>query len=325
MKTIYNKTLYVLFALATLTACAQNNNSKSVDNDKQEMVTKGNPDIRMEKPSNPMMSEADLNNEVQSKAAEAVDQASTAIIEEAAEAIENTYVAIKAINDNDKKKALEAMEKATGKLELLVARNPNVALLPIDATAETRDLVADLKTIKALKKVAEEAIEDDYLQVAREAIGDLVSEMEISTISVPLATYPDALKAAAVLLEANKMDEAKLALHAALNTLVIEKEIIPLPILKAEVMIAAAQTEDAKDEDKKKEVLSLLENAEYQLIMAEELGYGKRDKEYKELNKAINNLKKSVKENGDSQGLFSKLKTKLKNFKNRTSTKSSNQ
>jgi hypothetical protein len=325
MKTIYNKTLYVLFALATLTACAQNNNSKSVDNDKQEMVTKGNPDIRMEKPSNPMMSEADLNNEVQSKAAEAVDQASTAIIEEAAEAIENTYVAIKAINDNDKKKALEAMEKATGKLELLVARNPNVALLPIDATAETRDLVADLKTIKALKKVAEEAIEDDYLQVAREAIGDLVSEMEISTISVPLATYPDALKAAAVLLEANKMDEAKLALHAALNTLVIEKEIIPLPILKAEVMIAAAQTEDAKDEDKKKEVLSLLENAEYQLIMAEELGYGKRDKAYKELNKAINNLKKSVKENGDSQGLFSKLKTKLKNFKNRTSTKSSNQ
>jgi hypothetical protein len=325
MKTIYNKTLYVLFALATLTACAQNNNSKSVDNDKQEMVTKGNPDIRMEKPSNPMMSEADLNNEVQSKAAEAVDQASTAIIEEAAEAIENTYVAIKAINDNDKKKALEAMEKATGKLELLVARNPNVALLPIDATAETRDLVADLKTIKALKKVAEEAIEDDYLQVAREAIGDLVSEMEISTISVPLATYPDALKAAAVLLEANKMDEAKLALHAALNTLVIEKEIIPLPILKAEVMIAAAQTEDAKDEDKKKEVLSLLENAEYQLIMAEELGYGKRDKEYKELNKAINDLKKSVKENGDSQGLFSKLKTKLKNFKNRTSTKSSNQ
>jgi hypothetical protein len=325
MKTIYNKTLYVLFALATLTACAQNNNSKSVDNDKQEMVTKGNPDIRMEKPSNPMMSEADLNNEVQSKAAEAVDQASTAIIEEAAEAIENTYVAIKAINDNDKKKALEAMEKATGKLELLVARNPNVALLPIDATAETRDLVADLKTIKALKKVAEEAIEDDYLQVAREAIGDLVSEMEISTISVPLATYPDALKAAAVLLEANKMDEAKLALHAALNTLVIEKEIIPLPILKAEVMIAAAQTEDAKDEDKKKEVLSLLENAEYQLIMAEELGYGKRDKAYKELNKAINDLKKSVKENGDSQGLFSKLKTKLKNFKNRTSTKSSNQ
>ena len=107
--------------------------------------------------------------------------------------------------------------------------------------------------------------------------------------------------------------------------MVIEKEIIPLPILRAEVMIAAAQTEDAKDEDKKKAVLNLLENAEYQLIMAEELGYGKRDKEYKELNKAIKEIKDSVKKDGDSQGLFDKLKNKLKKFKNRTSTKTSNQ
>ncbi|WP_286815128.1 YfdX family protein, partial [Maribacter sp. UBA849] len=146
----------------------------------------------------------------------------------------------------------------------------------------------------------------------------------ITTMSVPLATYPTAMKAAAILLDADKMDEAKVALYTALNTLVIETEVIPLPILRAEVMIAAAMTEDAKDEDKKKEVLNLLDNAEYQLIMAEELGYGKRDKEYKELNKSIKEIKKSVKEDGDSQGLFSKLKNKLKNFKNRTSSKSSN-
>ena len=89
-------------------------------------------------------------------------------------------------------------------------------------------------------------------------------------------------------------------------------------------MIAAAQSEDAKDEDKKKEVLNLLENAEYQLIMAEELGYGKRDKEYKELNSSIKELMKSVEADGDSQGLFDKLKNKLRNFKNRTSQKSTN-
>ena len=59
------------------------------------------------------------------------------------------------------------------------------------------------------------------------------------------------MKAAAILLDADKMDEAKVALYTALNTLVIETEVIPLPILRAEVMIAAAMTEDAKDEDKK--------------------------------------------------------------------------
>ena len=323
MKTIYTKSIYVLFALVTLTACAQEK-SKTDDKEKQGTEMTNSEDVRMEKPDSLEMTKEELANEVQSKAVEAVDEASEAIIDEAVIAIEQTSAAIKAINDKDKKTAMEAMEKVTGKLELLVARNPNVAFLPVEVTTTTSDLITDLKTIKRLKKVAEEAIEDDYLQVAREAIADLESQVEITTVSVPLATYPAAMKAAAVLLDADKMDEAKVALYTALNTLVIETEVIPLPILRAEVMIAAAMTEDAKDEDKKKEVLNLLDNAEYQLIMAEELGYGKRDKEYKELNKSIKEIKKSVKEDGDSQGLFSKLKNKLKNFKNRTSSKSSN-
>merc|ERR1712000_542851 len=213
--------------------------SKIADKEKQETVAKDNDKVRMEKPDSPEMSKENLSKEVQRKAVEAVDEASTAIIDEAVMAIEQTSAAIKAINDKDKKKAMEAMEKVTGKLELLVARNPNVALLPVEVTTTTSDLIPDLKTIKVLKKVAEEAIEDDYLQVAREAIADLESEVEISTVSVPLATYPTAMKAAAILLDANKMDEAKVALYIALNTLVIETEVIPLPILRAEVMIAA--------------------------------------------------------------------------------------
>ena len=51
--------------------------------------------------------------------------------------------------------------------------------------------------------------------------------------------------------------------------------------------------------------------------MAEELGYGDRDREYKELNKTIKELKKSVKDDGDSQALFEKFKTKLADFKKR--------
>mgnify|MGYP003671356142 FL=1 len=324
MKTIYRNSIYLLLTLATMTSCAQDK-SKKGNKDNQETVAIGNDEVRMEKPESMDMSKEDLDNEVQGKAVEAVDEASTGIIEEAVMAIEHTKEAIKALNEKDKKKALGAMEKATGKLELLVARDPKVALLPVEVATVTHDLIADLKMIKAHKKIAEKAIDDDYLQVARHAIADMASEVEISTVSIPLATYPEAMKVAAVLLDADKMEEAKVALFTALNTMVIEKEIIPLPILRAEVMIAAAQTEDAKDEDKKKAVLNLLENAEYQLIMAEELGYGKRDKEYKELNKAIKEIKDSVKKDGDSQGLFDKLKNKLKKFKNRTSTKTSNQ
>tara|TARA_Y100001935_G_scaffold205632_1_gene174571 strand:+ start:234 stop:1178 length:945 start_codon:yes stop_codon:yes gene_type:complete len=309
-------------ALITLTSCAQDKSNDKGSNETNASVD--NDEVRMEKPETLDMSKEDLDSGVQGKAVEEVDEASSAIIEEAAMAVQHTYEAIKAINDKDKKAALEALEKATGKLELLVAREPSMALLPVEVATETRDFIADLKVIKKQKKMAEKAIEDDYLQVARRALADMASEVEISTVSVPLATFPDAMKVAAVLLDEDKMEEAKIALYTALNTLVIEKEIIPLPILRAEVMIAAAQSEDAKDEDKKKEVLNLLENAEYQLIMAEELGYGKRDKEYKELNSSIKELMKSVEADGDSQGLFDKLKNKLRNFKNRTSQKSTN-
>ncbi|MBC31228.1 MAG: hypothetical protein CMH48_10320 [Muricauda sp.] len=322
MKTILRNSVYMLMALITLTSCAQDKSNDKGSNETNASVD--NDEVRMEKPETLDMSKEDLDSGVQGKAVEEVDEASSAIIEEAAMAVQHTYEAIKAINDKDKKAALEALEKATGKLELLVAREPSMALLPVEVATETRDFIADLKVIKKQKKMAEKAIEDDYLQVARRALADMASEVEISTVSVPLATFPDAMKVAAVLLDEDKMEEAKIALYTALNTLVIEKEIIPLPILRAEVMIAAAQSEDAKDEDKKKEVLNLLENAEYQLIMAEELGYGKRDKEYKELNSSIKELMKSVEADGDSQGLFDKLKNKLRNFKNRTSQKSTN-
>ncbi|AKA34152.1 YfdX family protein [Flagellimonas lutaonensis] len=322
MKTILRNSVYMLMAVITLTSCAQDKSNDKGSNETNASVD--NDEVRIEKPETLDMSKEDLDSGVQGKAVEEVDEASSAIIEEAAMAVQHTYEAIKAINDKDKKAALEALEKATGKLELLVAREPSMALLPVEVATETRDFIADLKVIKKQKKMAEKAIEDDYLQVARRALADMASEVEISTVSVPLATFPDAMKVAAVLLDEDKMEEAKIALYTALNTLVIEKEIIPLPILRAEVMIAAAQSEDAKDEDKKKEVLNLLENAEYQLIMAEELGYGKRDKEYKELNSSIKELMKSVEADGDSQGLFDKLKNKLRNFKNRTSQKSTN-
>ena len=67
------------------------------------------------------------------------------------------------------------------------------------------------------------------MQQARALLSGLASESELQVTNLPLATYPAAIKAVAPLIDAGKKDEAKAALQLALNTLVVERFITPLP------------------------------------------------------------------------------------------------
>lgn len=308
---ILNKILYSFLAIFLLTSCGDKSQNKS----EEESVAQTE-EIRMKKPVELGMNAGSLAGKVQEQAIGAVESLNDQKVTEASEALAQVYVALDALEAKNTKGALAALEKSTGKLNILLARKPDLALVPIDVSVKTVDLVADLETIRNIKRAAIQALKEDYFQVMRDELAKLASELQITKVELPLATFPEAMKSAAALIDKGKTDEAKVVLYTALNTLVISEERIPLPILRAQALIAQAITDDAS-KDKKKKVLALLDNAEYQLIMAEELGYGDRDREYKELNKAIKELKKSVKDDGDSQALFEKFKTKLADFKKR--------
>ena len=143
------------------------------------------------------------------------------------------------------------------------------------------------------------------------------SEVIINTYLIPTATYPQAIRDAIILLEDNKKDEAKALLLHVLNTIVVEKDVLPLPVLKAEQMIIEASTVDATNHDHVDKVINLLNNADYQLTLAEEMGYGKKDKEFKEIEDSIRELKKSVNKKEDSAVKFDSLKSKIKKFQER--------
>lgn len=308
---ILNKILYSFLAIFLLTSCGDKSQNKS----EEESVAQTE-EIRMKKPVELGMNAGSLAGKVQEQAIGAVESLNDQKVTEASEALAQVYVALDALEAKNTKGALAALEKSTGKLNILLARKPDLALVPIDVSVKTVDLVADLETIRNIKRAAIQALKEDYFQVMRDELAKLASELQITKVELPLATFPEAMKSAAALIDKGKTDEAKVVLYTALNTLVVSEERIPLPILRAQALIAQAITDDAS-KDKKKKVLALLDNAEYQLIMAEELGYGDRDREYKELNKAIKELKKSVKDDGDSQALFEKFKTKLADFKKR--------
>ena len=65
----------------------------------------------------------------------------------------------------------------------------------------------------------------------------------------------------------------------------------------------------------------LLDNATYELTFAETLGYGKKDKEFKELHDAIKQIGKVIVDtsNTDEKGLLKNLRAKLDKFKERIS------
>jgi len=149
-------------------------------------------------------------------------------------------------------------------------------------------------------------------------LNTLQSEINIIVVSIPLATYPDALKLAAKYLHENKLEEAALILDTALNTLVEERIIIPIPIIKAEGLIKAASVIAQQD---KEQALKHLEQAKKELALAEMLGYVSRsDTTYKMLREAIEEIEEEIKGKNKPAKLFEELLKKIKEFKEKAIT-----
>jgi DNA gyrase/topoisomerase IV subunit A len=97
----------------------------------------------------------------------------------------------------------------------------------------------------------------------------------------------------------------------ALETLVIEKIVIPLPILRAEQSIIRANEIANSKEPKKEELKELLAYAKEQLELGEALGYGKIEIDYKDLYEEISKLEELLEGEESTKDIFKTLKEKL--------------
>ena len=236
------------------------------------------------------------------------------ILKDAKAAMDETAKALQALDEKNSAEALAALERATGKLELILARDPSLALAPVDVEVVTYDLLASLDTVKAMVKEAEDLLEDGEVQQARPLVANLASEIQLRTTSIPLATYPDAIKAVTPLIDDGKLDEAKAALQAAINTLVVTTDdVLPLPKLRAEELLVSAEAlaENGERTEQDNETLAtLLSEARYQLKMAEALGYGTK-KSYKPLYEQLDQIEAKTEGGKGGKGWFDKIKGQL--------------
>ncbi len=258
-----------------------------------------------------------VNASLSQAAGKKVDEKRKEIIAEAVTALKETFNALKQLEAGNQDEALKALAVATGKLELVVAREPALALAPVEVTSTTYDVIATADEIEAARKEVIRLLEAGDLPSARELLDSLRSEIVVNVVSLPLATYPDAIKAVTPLIDAGKIDEAKAALRAALSTLVITRHVIPLPLLRAdEALVIAEVLAEKKDRNEKENraLENMLNVAEEQLKLAEAFGYGTHAA-YRPLYAQLDEIREKVSGGKYGTGFFDKLKASMERLK----------
>jgi len=235
------------------------------------------------------------------------------IIQEATTAMNQTKEALKLLDEGNKKGAVTALESATGKLELIVAREPKLSLAAFDYTVETKELLNDLKSVKNIKTQAENLLRDDRVQEAAALLVNLKSEMVISVANIPLATYPVAMKEAARLVDQNKVNDAKAVLAGALGTVVVIESVIPLPIAKADYLLKEAEKlaeKKSRTKDENKRLKTFMDDSRKELQFAEELGYGRKS-DFKNLYAQLDEVYKKTDGGKSGGGWFADIKRSI--------------
>ena len=238
------------------------------------------------------------------------------LLADATSAIQETQNALKLLDDGNKKEALAALERATGKLGIILARDPSLTLAPAGVNVLTVDLQGGIEMVKGLRKQIQDLIDAGRFQESRHLMGSLASETVVSVSNIPLATYPAAIKDAAKLIDENKIHEAKSALQTALNTQVVTETIIPLPVVHAQVSLKEAETlaeKKGRTSDDNTRLKAALDNARGQLERAQALGYGKKS-DFETFYQQLKEIEQKTADNKSGTGFFAKITASITDF-----------
>jgi hypothetical protein len=257
----------------------------------------------------------EVNKIAVSNAKEDAQNHQVKLIEEAIESLKYAQSAVISLEHKDAKKATEDLEKAIGKLEVIMAAKNAPKLLPIKNMIRVQEFVGTAADVDRAVKTVKELLDDGKVQEARALMIPLASEIDITTVSLPLASYPDALKLAAKYVHDNQLEKAKEVLYIALSTFTEVTDVVPIPLLESADLIAAASRVAKEDKER---ALKYLDAASDALDVAEKLGYvSESTTTYKMLHEQIEEVKKEIKGKNKAEKLFESLAEKLKEFKSK--------
>ena len=228
------------------------------------------------------------------------------------EGLDHVLTAVKLLGEEKDAEALTELQTAAGKFSTALAANPDLAMVPVDGYVTIHELITTPATVEETLDEVDDLLDDGKVQEARILLSTLRDEMEIATIFLPMATYPDAIDLAAKYLVDGKRDRALEVLGTAASSLVTELTTVPLGLIRAQSLIKKASEQDKAD---KASALILVNAARQQLRVSEVLGYttGKSEN-YRNLNKKIDQLEKEINGKNVVEKLYDELATAFSNL-----------
>jgi hypothetical protein len=227
-------------------------------------------------------------------------------------AFNNVQKAVELLQAEGKEKqALAALEKAVGQFDTIMAARPELSLVPIQSDVEVSELITTPTLVKRDIQLAIDLLKDNKVIAARALLAPMQDDMVATTIYLPMATYPEAIKLATKALVKGDKDESLAIIGQALTTFVVKESVIPLGLIRAQVLIEEASKLD-KEKDKAN-IKTLLARAADELEVAKLLGY--TDDEglaYEGIKDQISALQKEVDGKNVVEKLYKKLTTSFK-------------
>ncbi len=235
------------------------------------------------------------------------------LVQEALESLKLSAKAVDELNKNKIDDAKKSIELALGKLETILTAKDTPEFLPIENRIVVKNFIGTSEDVKRVIEDVKKLLDAGKIQEAGELLISLQSEIDVTVISLPLASYPDALKLASKYLIEKHPLKAKHVLEIALNTFAQEQHIIPIPLINALELVHVASNIAKSD---KEQALKHLALAKDDLKKAEALGYiSSSTTTYKQLEDLIDKTEKEVKGPNKAEKLFKELGDKLKEFK----------
>jgi len=216
---------------------------------------------------------------------------------EAMSALTGAQNALLALKKDDTSRAIALLKEAAKQLNTLLNKYPHSNLIPALVDADIYEFDSDANQVETLLKMANELLADHRVQAARQLLDQLVSELHVTTISVPLGSFSMGVNDAAAFVSSGNTGKAKDVLIEILNRLAKTVQITPIPILQAADLLKEAsklaQAGNRPNEDTKAEILALFDAVKEKLKFAEMLGYGTKG-DYEQANDAIDEIKSDV-------------------------------
>ena len=253
-----------------------------------------------------------IKEAVTAKATQDARQKSQNFNADAVAAINQVEQAARLLKSEKYEEALNQLKSADKKLEVAIAADPSLKLIPVVQYVDTYDLVTSPKGVKDEVNAINEELKAGNVQEARVRLDQLRSELITNYVYLPVEIYPAAIKEAVKEIGAKQYSQAEATIDTAMNSLVEEVEVMPLPVSLANDAILDAEAKRSTD---KEQALWDLDYAHEQMLTAERLGYFYGNTEdYKIALQHIEKLRSAIGGKNEVDNLFTKAKEGVKHL-----------